>query len=37
MWKYLAIKKRDVFVDVGAHVGKYSLKAAEIVGGRRAK
>ncbi len=32
MWKYLRLKESDVFVDVGAHIGKYSLPAARIVG-----
>lgn len=32
MWKYLQLKRGDVFIDVGAHCGKYTLKAARIVG-----
>lgn len=32
MWKYLTPKEGDYFVDVGAHVGKYALRVAKIVG-----
>lgn len=32
MWKYLKPKKREVFIDVGAHIGKYALQVARIVG-----
>lgn len=34
MWRYLRLKEGDVFVDVGAHVGKYTVTAAKIVGPR---
>jgi FkbM family methyltransferase len=29
---YLRIKKGDVFIDVGSHIGKYTFKAADIIG-----
>lgn len=32
MWRYLRPRKGDVFLDVGAHVGKYALQVAKIVG-----
>ena len=32
MWDYLKPQKGDVFLDVGAHVGKYTLQVAKIVG-----
>ena len=32
MWRYLKPKEGDVFIDVGAHVGKYALRVAKIVG-----
>jgi hypothetical protein len=31
VWKYLVLKPGDVFVDIGAHKGKYTLPAAKIV------
>ena len=32
MWDYLKVKSGDVFLDVGAHVGKYALQIARVVG-----
>ena len=32
IWEYLTPKNGDVFVDVGAHIGKYSLGIAKKVG-----
>mgnify|MGYP001770791491 CR=1 FL=1 len=32
MWRFLRPKRGDVFLDVGAHVGKYALQVARIVG-----
>jgi len=32
MWNYLKPEEGDVFLDVGAHVGKYALQVAKIVG-----
>jgi len=32
VWRYLKPKERDVFIDIGAHVGKYTLQVARIVG-----
>ena len=32
MAKYLALKKGDVFLDIGAHIGKYTIQVAKIVG-----
>lgn len=32
MWKYLTIKNEDVFVDIGAHIGKYTLQVSKEVG-----
>jgi FkbM family methyltransferase len=32
MWNYLKPKKGEVFIDVGAHIGKYALQVAKIVG-----
>jgi len=32
MWHYLKPKKGDIFLDVGAHIGKYALQVAKIVG-----
>lgn len=32
MWNYLKPKEGDVFIDVGAHIGKYALQVAKIVG-----
>jgi FkbM family methyltransferase len=29
MWKYLKVNHNEVFIDVGAHVGKYSLPIAK--------
>ena len=31
-WRYLRLKKGDVFLDLGAHIGKYSCVAAGLVG-----
>ncbi|MFB0522639.1 MAG: FkbM family methyltransferase [Candidatus Bathyarchaeia archaeon] len=31
IWNYLKPKPGDTFLDVGAHIGKYSLKVAEMV------
>jgi len=33
-WDYLQVKEGDVFVDVGAHVGRYTLPFARAVGER---
>jgi FkbM family methyltransferase len=30
MWKYLKVNHNEVFIDVGAHVGKYSLPIAKL-------
>jgi len=32
MWKYLKLKRGDVFLDIGAHIGKYALWASKKVG-----
>jgi len=32
MWDLLRLKRGDVFVDVGAHIGKYSVVVAKVVG-----
>lgn len=32
IWKYFTPKRGEVFVDVGAHIGKYTLRIAKIVG-----
>lgn len=32
LWDYLNIQKGEMFLDVGAHVGKYALQVARIVG-----
>jgi FkbM family methyltransferase len=32
MWNYLKPKKGEVFIDVGAHIGKYALQVAKIIG-----
>jgi FkbM family methyltransferase len=32
LYKYLDAKEGDVFIDVGSHIGKYSLKLAKKVG-----
>jgi FkbM family methyltransferase len=32
MWAYLNLKKSGVFVDIGAHIGKYTIPIARIVG-----
>ena len=31
-WSYLSVKKGDVFIDVGAHIGKYACVIARLVG-----
>jgi FkbM family methyltransferase len=33
-WKYLSLRRGDVFLDLGAHIGKYSCIAAGLVGER---
>ncbi|MEM2703353.1 MAG: FkbM family methyltransferase [Candidatus Bathyarchaeia archaeon] len=32
LWKYLKLREGDVFIDAGAHIGKYTLLAAKITG-----
>lgn len=32
IWRYVLPKGGDVFLDIGAHVGKYTLKVAKMVG-----
>jgi FkbM family methyltransferase len=32
MWDYLRPKEGDIFLDVGAHIGKYALQVAKITG-----
>lgn len=32
IWGYLKPNKADVFLDVGAHIGKYALQVAKVVG-----
>jgi FkbM family methyltransferase len=32
MWKYLRLSEGDIFLDVGAHIGKYTIPMAKIVG-----
>ena len=32
VWRHLNLERGDVFIDVGAHVGKYTLKASKVVG-----
>jgi FkbM family methyltransferase len=32
VWKHIAPTKNDVFIDIGAHIGKYTLRIARIVG-----
>lgn len=32
VWDYLKVKEGEVFLDVGAHIGKYSLAVANIIG-----
>lgn len=32
MWKYLKPQEGEKFVDVGAHIGKYALQVARIIG-----
>ena len=32
MWRYLKVPRGGVFVDVGAHVGKYAIPMAKVVG-----
>lgn len=34
MWNYIKLSRGDVFIDVGAHIGKYTIPAAKIVGKR---
>jgi FkbM family methyltransferase len=34
MWTYLRPRSGEVFLDVGAHIGKYALQVAKIVGER---
>jgi len=34
MWRYLNLREGDVFIDVGAHIGKYTIPAARAVGGK---
>lgn len=31
IWNYLKPRREDVFVDIGAHIGKYTLQVAKIV------
>jgi len=31
MWRFLRLKKGDVFVDIGAHIGKYTCMGAKMV------
>ena len=33
-WRYLKLKRGDIFVDVGAHIGKYTCTIARLVGNR---
>jgi hypothetical protein len=32
LWDYLNLEEGDVFVDVGSHIGKYTIPAARLVG-----
>lgn len=32
VWDYLKVKEREVFLDVGAHIGKYTLGVANLIG-----
>jgi FkbM family methyltransferase len=32
MEAWFELKRGDVFIDVGAHIGKYALRGAKIVG-----
>jgi len=32
IWDYLKVKSGNIFLDVGAHVGKYALQVAKVVG-----
>lgn len=32
MWNFIQLRKGDVFIDVGAHIGKYTILVAKIVG-----
>ncbi|MCM8820282.1 MAG: FkbM family methyltransferase [Candidatus Omnitrophica bacterium] len=32
LWNYLRPMKGDIFIDIGAHIGKYTLKVAKMVG-----
>jgi hypothetical protein len=32
MWRYLRLPRGGVFIDVGAHIGKYTIPAAKMVG-----
>ena len=31
-WKYITLSKGDVVIDVGAHIGKYTITLAKVVG-----
>jgi FkbM family methyltransferase len=31
-WEYMRPKRGDIFIDIGAHIGKYTMQAAKIVG-----
>jgi FkbM family methyltransferase len=32
LWDYLNLEEGDVFIDVGSHIGKYTIPAARLVG-----
>jgi len=32
IWNYLNLKKGDIFIDLGSHIGKYTILAARLVG-----
>jgi FkbM family methyltransferase len=34
MWRYLRLRSGETLIDVGAHIGKYALQAAKVVGER---
>jgi FkbM family methyltransferase len=34
MWRYLRPRSGETFIDVGAHIGKYALQVAKVVGER---